>query len=258
VRFKVRLLVRVPLTRGVTLREIRERSSDASLWGWVFRNSGNEIPAADAEFVLGRLEETEPKLGVDEDEPTLEDDEEHVERKDRPHVCIQAKLLKLGREMGLETWVARNDRGATYGDTRLGDLATVDQLPVGLPDAVRRTIELIDVIWLRRNEYVAAFEIEKSTLIYTGLLRMADLVTLLPNLIVPLFIVAPEERRGAVFEAMTRPTFSMGLQKPLEDACRYISFEGLEADLERHGSRVGLFDPRRYLDELAESVPDAE
>jgi hypothetical protein len=140
----------------------------------------------------------------------VEEDEERVQRKDRPHVRIQAKLLKLGREMGLDTWVARNDRGTTYEDTKLGDLATVDQLPVGLPDAVRRTVELIDVIWLRRNEYVAAFEIEKSTLIYTGLLRMADLITLLPNLIVPLFIVAPEERRGAVFEAMTRPTFSMG------------------------------------------------
>jgi hypothetical protein len=147
--------------------------------------------------------------------------------------------------------------GTTYEDTKLGDLAIVDQLPVGLPDAVRRTVELIDVIWLRRNEYVAAFEIEKSTLIYTGLLRMADLVTLLPNLIVPLFIVAPEERRGAVFEAMTRPTFSMGLQKPLEDACRYIPFEGLEADLDHHGSRVGLFDPQRYLEELSESAPDA-
>ena len=178
--------------------------------GWVFRNSGNEIPVADAEFVLQRLEQTEPKLGLEDDEPTLEEDEERVQRKDRPHVRIQAKLLKLGREMGLDTWVARNDRGTTYEDTKLGDLATVDQLPVGLPDAVRRTVELIDVIWLRRNEYVAAFEIEKSTLIYTGLLRMADLVTLLPNLIVPLFIVAPEERRGAVFEAMTRPTFSMG------------------------------------------------
>jgi hypothetical protein len=50
----------------------------------------------------------------------------------------------------------------------------------------------------------------------------------------------------------------MGLQKPLEEACRYISFEGLEADLERHGTRVSLFDPQRYLDELSEPPPDAD
>jgi type II restriction enzyme len=131
--------------------------------------------------VLERLQQTEPKLGREDDEPSLEEDEERAERKERPHTRIQAKLLRLWRDMGLDTWVARNDRSATSDGTRLSDLATVDQLPVGLPDAVRRTIELINVIWLRRNEYVAAFEVEKSTLIYTGLLRIADLVTLLPG-----------------------------------------------------------------------------
>jgi hypothetical protein len=64
--------------------------------GWVFRNSGNEIPVADAKFVLQRLEQTEPKLGLEDDEPTLEEDEERVQRKDRPHVRIQANDGHVG------------------------------------------------------------------------------------------------------------------------------------------------------------------
>jgi hypothetical protein len=159
--------------------------------------------------------------------------------------------------MGLDTYVARNDRGSTYDGRSLGDLTSVSTLPVGLPDAVRRRVELVDVIWLRRNQYVAMFEVEATTDILKGLLRMADLITLLPNYVVPLYIVAPEERRGAVLEQITRPVFSMGLQRPLEEACRFIAFESLEADIDTHGARIGLFDPHRYLDDLSEQAPDS-
>ncbi len=196
-----------------------------------------------------------PALAADADEPAIE--EETGDERERPHLRLQAKLLKLGRAMGLDTYVARNDRGSTYEGQRLGDLASVETLPVGLPESVRRRVELVDVIWLRRNEYVAMFEVEATTDIFKGLLRMADLITLLPNLIIPLFIVAPEERRGAVFEQITRPVFTSGLQRPLDKACRFIAFESFEADLDIHGDRAGLFDPHRYLEMVSEGPPDA-
>lgn len=63
-RFKTELRVRVPITKGVTLAEIRERTEDPSLWNWVFRNSGNEIPAHDGDWILRRLEDTQPRLGA--------------------------------------------------------------------------------------------------------------------------------------------------------------------------------------------------
>jgi hypothetical protein len=221
----------------------------------VFRNSGNEIPASDAEWIIAHLDRR-PTLAPDDDEPSLVD--EDSEERERPHARIQAKLLRLGTEMGLDTYVARNDRGHDYEGQPLGDLASVDTLPVGLPDAVRRRVELVDVIWLRRNEYVAMFEVEATTDILKGLLRMADLITLLPNLVVPLFIVAPEERRGAVFEQITRPVFSRGLQRPLEQTCRFIAFESFEADIDTHGDRIGLFDPVRYLETVSEQAPDVQ
>jgi hypothetical protein len=252
-RYPIRLLRRVPLTDGVTLSEIRDHAQDPTLWRWVYRTSGTEIPAIDAEWIIAQLD-NRPALGPDDDEPSLED--EDAEDRERPHARVQAKLLRLGREMGLDTYVARNDRGHNYEGQPLGDLASVDTLPVGLPDAVRRRVELVDVIWLRRNEYVAMFEVEATTDILKGLLRMADLITLLPNLVVPLYIVAPEERRGAVFEQITRPVFSRGLQRPLEQACRFIPFESFEADIETHGDRIGLFDPARYLDTVSEQAPD--
>jgi hypothetical protein len=52
------------------------------------------------------------------------------------------------------------------------------------------------VLWLSGPAVVAAFEIESTTSIYSGLLRMADLLALQPNLNIPLFLVAPEDRRS--------------------------------------------------------------
>jgi hypothetical protein len=43
-------------------------------------------------------------------------------------------------------------------------------------DVTRRTVEMIDVLWLKGSAIVAAFEIESTTSIYSGLLRMSDLI----------------------------------------------------------------------------------
>lgn len=73
-----------------------------------------------------------------------------------------------------------------------------NKLPAQFDEATNRTIELIDVLWLDGNTIVAAFEVEHTTSIYSGLLRMADLVAMQPNLNHRLFTVAPDERREKV------------------------------------------------------------
>ena len=58
----------------------------------------------------------------------------------------------------------------------------VQELPAQFNDATQRTIELIDILWLKGNSIIAAFEVESTTSIYSGLLRMSDLLALQPNL----------------------------------------------------------------------------
>jgi hypothetical protein len=60
------------------------------------------------------------------------------------------------------------------------------------------------VLWLQGNAIQAAFEIESTTSIFSGLLRMADLIAMHPNLKIPLYIVAPAERRS---KRSTAPRF---------------------------------------------------
>jgi hypothetical protein len=114
----------------------------------------------------------------------------------------------------------------------LGELPNVvDELPAQFNEATNRTIELIDVLWLKGNSIVAAFEVECTTSVYSGLLRMSDLLALQPNLAIDLFLVAPDERREKVKQEILRPTFSLK-EKPLAEICGFISFGKLTEKLE--------------------------
>ena len=58
-------------------------------------------------------------------------------------------------------------------------------LPLNYDNATLKTIENIDVIWLQRRSIAHAFEIEHTTAIYSGLLRMADLLAMRRELTFP-------------------------------------------------------------------------
>ncbi len=140
------------------------------------------------------------------------------------HTEIQYLLATLGAEMGFDIWIARNDRSRSWNDKTLGELARViDELPTQFNEATNRTIELIDVLWLKGNSIVAAFEVGCTTSVYSGLLRMSDLLALQPNIEINLFLVAPDERREKVKQEILRPTFSLK-EKPLAEVCGFLGF----------------------------------
>jgi hypothetical protein len=153
--------------------------------------------------------------------------------------------------MGFAVWVARNDQSREVNGKKFSELFKLkSELPLQFDEATTKTIEYIDVLWLKGNAIVAAFEIESTTSIYSGLLRMSDLISMQPNLNIPLYLVAPGERRNKVFEEINRPTFSR-LLPPLVEMCRYISFETLKKRLEEVSSVIRYLKPE-FLEELAE------
>src|SRR5437016_7549419 len=103
----------------------------------------------------------------------------------------------------------------------------LERLPLNYDDTTLRTIEQIDVLWLRSRSIVRAFEIEHTTSVYSGLLRMADLLALQPNMDIRLHIVAPDDRREKVFAEIRRPVFSLLESGPLSDCCTFIAYESV-------------------------------
>lgn len=167
------------------------------------------------------------------------------------HTEIQWLLLKLGNEMGLDLWVAKNDKNKEVGGRRFSDLPRLkNKLPIKFDEITNRTIELIDVLWMKGNAIIAAFEIESTTSVYSGILRMADLIAMQPNINFPLYLVAPDSRKNKVFAEVNRPVFSH-LSPPMKEICKYISFSTLKDRITQISNVIKHIKPE-FLDDFAE------
>ena len=164
----------------------------------------------------------------------------------RDSLRMQAAIAKIGVEMGFRVWVPRNDRYRVLDALpRALHMGFLDLLPLNYDDTTLRTIEQIDVIWLRQRAMVRAFEIEHSTAVYSGLLRMADLLALQPNMNIRLHIIAPEERREKVLREIRRPVFSLLDRGPLYESCSYLSYAAV--------SEIGAM---KHLGHMSDSIID--
>jgi hypothetical protein len=66
--------------------------------------------------------------------------------------------------MGLDVWVAKNDKNKSYKGQLFSSIKHVkNTLPLQFDEATTRTIQLIDVLWLKGNSIEAAFEIETKS-----------------------------------------------------------------------------------------------
>jgi hypothetical protein len=115
---------------------------------------------------------------------------------------------------------------------------------------------MIDVLWLQGDAIIAAFEVEHTTAIYSGLLRMSDLVSMQPNININLYIVAPDERREKVFNEINRPTFSK-LKRPLPKICKFIPYSELKNKLSQIQNMIQYVKPE-FIEEIAESCEPNE
>src|SRR4051794_32274970 len=114
-----------------------------------------------------------------------------------------------------------------------------------------KTIENIDVIWLDRRSIAHAFEIEHTTAIYSGLLRMADLLALQPRIQISLHIVAPVSRRDRVRREILRPVFSVLEGGAMAKRRSFLSYDIIQSILEgpnlRHARATILEDLENTL-----------
>jgi hypothetical protein len=160
--------------------------------------------------------------------------------EDSVHSSAQFRLITLGKITGSNVWIAANDQNRKYQGKALGD-GCLNQLPqLGLSDTAIKRVSLIDVIWIQKGVPKCAFEVEASTSIYSGLLRMSDLLVVVPAVKIDLFIVAPRERFTKFKAEINRPTFqSIGLA----EYCRFVSTEDLEGLLKKVTDLSGFVNP---------------
>ncbi|VVE47017.1 hypothetical protein PAP18089_04575 [Pandoraea apista] len=159
---------------------------------------------------------------------------EDIRQQDVTRTEVQGWLRDLGRALGYQVWIATNDRSRPYDGGKLADGCLVE-LPVSLCINGAETVPLIDVIWLNADQSVAAaFEVEHTTSIYSGIVRLLDLAL---GAATPaqrhLYLVAPDARESDVRSQLARPAFSRVTELDIQ----YLPYE----ELREHRSSVARF-----------------
>jgi predicted RNA-binding protein len=260
-RFRVEPIIALPPEQGVPVKDLSEKLSyfrdmkGPTSWIGHFRGSPVRLSQENGDAVMEALGQARASP-VERPLPTALAQKVALrpsrpgEVPEREHDRIQWLLLKLGSDMILDVWVARNDRGRSWAGNKFEDIPGLrESLPQQFDPQMQRIVEMIDVLWLRGNSIVCAFEIEHTTSIYSGLLRMSDLLALQPNINIKLYLVAPEDRRAKVFEELARPTFA---HLRLPTMCKLVTFERLTQEIERLGPHVSYVKPE-VMDSIAES-----
>ena len=156
------------------------------------------------------------------------DEPEEAGQAVRESAKMQALLASIGEKMGYKIWLPKADRGAVLQEWKASETALMNVLPLNYNEPTLQTIEQIDVLWLKGRAIVRAFEVEHTTAVYSGILRMADLLALQPNMDIKLHIVAPEYRKAKVMSEIQRPVFSLLEKGPLAEYCTFIPYGGLK------------------------------
>jgi hypothetical protein len=262
-RFKVEPLAWLSLDKAIpiridsvwnTLSFTKNLERESNSWTYMVFSSPRKWPKEDCEFLEKILKEQTAKLI---DYPFNEDDKKKlkvhkikisdkkevsvsvpeeeelvniqvpIDTKKRESIKVQAKLVEIGEKLGMKIWLPKADRQGVIELWNPKADSLLEELPLVFDETTLKTIKNIDVLWIRRRSIIRAFEIEDKTSIYSGILRMADLLALQPMLDIKIHIVAPQERREEVFKQITRPIFAVMEKGPLSEICSYISYNSV-------------------------------
>jgi hypothetical protein len=167
--------------------------------------------------------------------------DQKIERAVTEHDEMQWRLIRLGELANLDVWVPANDQSKQFEGNNFRD-HVLKQFHESLD--VPPTIRNIDVVWkFGPYSIKSAFEIEHSTSVYSGILRLSDLRAETPNSVFPLFIVADKARKHKVLSELMRPTFSSPALK-LNEVVKYLSYDDVR---EIDKSSKGVFNPELLL-----------
>jgi hypothetical protein len=265
-RFKVKPLVWLPLEMAIPVRELflwdnlsftRDLKNDSNNWTYMVFSSPRLWPKKDCELLEKELINQAQKLkkfsfseddikrlaphkirisGKKEVAVSVPDNSEEIQaasekqdsvKEKRDSIKIQSILAEIGEKLGMKLWLPRSDRSRIEKIWKAKEGVLLDELPLVFDELTLTTIKNIDVLWIRGRSIIRAFEVEDKTSIYSGILRMADLLALQPMLDIKIHIVAPDERRNDVFKQISRPVFSVMEKGPLAELCSYISYKSI-------------------------------
>ena len=164
------------------------------------------------------------------------------------HTEMQYHLLRIGDSLGYDVISASNDRARCHEGKKFSFISLSGLPDIGVDKDTNNTIALIDVMWFQKgtNKIVCAFEVEKSTSLYSGILRLTDLYYSFPEDPSTLFLIIPDDREKELVFQLSRPAI-----KANNIEIHYILF----SDLRKHCDAICTFgESKETLKKIAKVV----
>ncbi|MFC2159236.1 hypothetical protein ACFLQS_00765 [Actinomycetota bacterium] len=173
---------------------------------------------------LSEKEEIDERVEKEVKEIEEIDVDEKKEETENMHSKMQYYLIKIGINKGHDIWIAQNDQNKFFNGFSFSE-NTLTTLPAFTQPKTLMIAKFVDVIWFRKNTAnpMRFFEIEHSTSIYSGLLRLNDIIIDFP--ITKATILIPKARIKLFENQISRRTFDLS---GLYEICEYMTYEDLE------------------------------
>lgn len=172
-------------------------------------------------------------------------DSKSAKEDENLHSEMQYHLLKIGKALGYDVICASNDKSRSFAGNNFSFLCLPRFPEAGLDADTAATVKLIDVLWFKKgtSSVIAAFEVEKSTSIYSGILRLTDLAYTIDDGDEAFYLVAPDGREKDVRVQLSRPAIRNNKVK-----IKYILF----SDLRQHCEALCKFgDGHSIMEKIA-------
>ncbi len=219
-------------------------SSDLGAMAGLLFEIGTQKLVLGSDIYLSEAERKKLEKLIEKRQEGLQQEKE----EENLHTEMQYHLLKIGNALGYDVIAASNDRSRSHGGNSFSFISLQKFPEINLDTETLNTVKLIDVLWFQKgtNNVIAAFEVEKSTSIYSGILRLTDLSYSIADGDEVFYLIVPDKREKDVCLQLCRPAI-----KQNNVAIRYILFSELRSNCD---ALCKFGDSHYIMEKIARSV----
>ncbi|MCK4224956.1 MAG: hypothetical protein KAX39_07230 [candidate division Zixibacteria bacterium] len=158
------------------------------------------------------------------------------------HDLMIRRLVELGAREELASHIGRTEQ-KKYREFRNLSIPMANNVQYGISQEGFRHITEIDVLWLKGDAIVSAFEVEKTTTIDSGINRFRNLFACQPNVTIEAYLVVPDKRKSKVERKLKSPA---NIKDSLTKKIGYILFSDL--DVRKDVSKIDLNKIKKWVE----------
>ncbi|MCD6318419.1 hypothetical protein J7M02_05080, partial [Candidatus Aerophobetes bacterium] len=128
------------------------------------------------------------------------------------HSRVIRVVSQFGKDFGYDVWIGEPE---IRKNPELKKYRNMEKLVIpGLDKLILERLKNIDIIWLQRKAVpVSLIEVEHTTNLREGLLRMANVFDAIPHLRIETFVILPDKRQKKLSEVLQEPSIKTLLSK---------------------------------------------